>query len=88
MAVPGGRKNPGIFLRRINNSVDDLYKEMVKQREAKKSPINLKDYGITFEKYRRELEHGISCGYQPHFGYPTLKFNSVVDGLKAMTYED
>ena len=55
---------------------------------VRKHQIKLEDYGITFEKYKAELEHGISHGYKPHFGFPTLKFTDLKDGLRALNYED
>lgn len=54
----------------------------------RKSQIKLTDYGVTFDKYRAELERGITFGYPPHFGYPTIKFNDVMDGLRALNCED
>ena len=43
---------------------------------------------MTFEKYRSELEQGIMNGFRPHFGYPTLKFNNVLEGLQALNCGD
>lgn len=54
----------------------------------RKSQIQLSDYGVTFDKYKAELERGITHGYKPHFGYPTLKFNDVMEGLSALNCED
>ena len=48
----------------------------------------MKAYGVTFDKICGELEKCISHGYHPYFGYPALKFNSVIEALAAMTYED
>ena len=54
----------------------------------RKSDIKLTDYGVTFERYRNELEKGIIGGVRPHFGFPTLKFNDIKDGLGALNLED
>ena len=54
----------------------------------RKSQIKLTDYGVTFEKYKAELERGILYGYPPHFGYPTIKFHDVMEGLSALNCED
>lgn len=43
---------------------------------------------MTFERYKAELERGISFGYKPHFCYPVLTFNDIKDGLSALNYED
>ena len=50
--------------------------------------VTLSYHGVTFERYKAELEKGISFGYRPHFGYPVMSFNDVQDGLKALNYED
>jgi len=68
----------------------------LKVRRKAKTPIfagtrkrvKLADYGVTFERYKAELERGISFGYKPHFCYPILTFNDIKDGLKALNYED
>ena len=54
----------------------------------RRSQIKLTDYGVTFEKYKAELERGITYGYRPHFGYPELKFNNVMEGLNALNCDD
>lgn len=54
----------------------------------RKSQIKLADFGVTFDKYKSELERGITFGYRPHFGYPTLKFHDVMEGLSALNWED
>ena len=46
------------------------------------------DYGITFDKYKAELEHGIIKGFQPHFGFPQIRYNDIKEGLGALTLED
>ena len=53
----------------------------------RKQEIKLADYGITFERYKAELEHGICHGYKPHFGYPQIKFNDLKEGLDALSFE-
>lgn len=68
----------------------------VKQPKAKtpydvgrrKPRVKLADHGVTFERYKEELERGILYGYKPHFCYPVMTFNDVKDGLKALNYED
>ena len=54
----------------------------------KKERVKLSDFGVTFDKYREELERGISYGYKPHFGYPTISYNDIRDGFKALSLED
>lgn len=54
----------------------------------RKKDIRLTDYGVTFDKYKSELEQGIMQGLRPHFGYPILRFNSIKEGLSALNYED
>lgn len=43
---------------------------------------------MTFDKYKAELERGITYGYRPHFGYPTIKYNDIMEGLSALNCED
>lgn len=49
-----------------------------KKPHLHKSQIKLEDYGVTFSKYKQELERGITLGYGPHFGYPMIKFNDIM----------
>ena len=58
------------------------------QVRRRKSQIKLTDYGVTFDKYKAELERGIIFGYRPHFGFPVLKFNDAMEGLSALNCED
>lgn len=43
----------------------------------KPARIRLADYGVTFERYRAELERSILYGYKPHFCYPVMRFNDI-----------
>ena len=78
--IDGSKQPPKLNLKRLSPA--DAY---VTRR---KSQIKLADYGVTFEKYRDELERGITFGYRPHFGYPMLKFTDVMEGLSALNCDD
>ena len=71
---------PKLFYRRPNTSV-----ERAKQR---KKDIKLEDFGVTLDQYKADLERGISYGYRPHFGYPSIRFDSIREGLSALNLED
>ena len=53
-------------------------KRKPKENDGKKPPrIKLSDHGVTFERYKAELERGILYGYKPHFCYPVMRFNDI-----------
>jgi len=64
-----------------------VLKKPLNDHSARKR-VSLADHGVTFERYKAELEKGIVYGYKPHFGYPMLAFNDIPDGFKALNYED
>ena len=47
------------------------------EKGGQKRRVNLADHGVTFERYKAELERGILYGYKPHFCYPVLAFNNI-----------
>ena len=82
-----GAKNaknmPSLFLKRKSRTPANVHGEI-----RRKSEIKLSDYGITFDKYKAELEQGIIKGFRPHFGFPVIRYNDIKEGLAALAAED
>ena len=54
----------------------------------KKTPVKLKDLGITYQGNKTILEKGIKFGYQPQFGFPLMDFSDVKTAFDAIVFED